>query len=308
LFRCWHPSYIPLSNLRKEVNGYLNSSAEESLIFQREDSGAKFARKRIQDEPDTGACARANCGEGWRCVAIEGKARCLPTPNPCDTFQCASDEDCVLDHGLPYCQKKISNCPQNETRQECGSLCEGLCLVTVLGNLTCGVPDVCAWPSCACNEGYYRDALGHCVMEQDCFPDAACFASPPPCKETEACSVEDGKVICIPALICGENEEYNDCGNSCEPKCDGIFKKKTKCLKKCTTPACVCKRGYYRQASGECVRKRRCRRRSEARKPLGKKKDMMTAYGDEPITGYKMKAFTKATRRLSQGFSEKVVV
>ncbi|EPB68777.1 trypsin Inhibitor like cysteine rich domain protein [Ancylostoma ceylanicum] len=172
-----------------------------------------------------GVCQKANCGQGWRCIPIEGKARCLPVPNPCDTFSCASDEDCALDHGLPYCQKKITSCPQNETRQECGSLCEGLCLITVLGNLTCGVPDVCSWPSCACNEGYYRDAFGHCVLEQDCFPDAACFASPPPCKETEACSVEDGKVICIPALICGQNEEYNDCGNSCEARCENLFKK-----------------------------------------------------------------------------------
>ncbi|KAL6743300.1 hypothetical protein Aduo_016354 [Ancylostoma duodenale] len=277
-------------------------------IVESAKRGDKFARRRIRDEVDTGACARANCGQGWRCIPIEGKARCLPTPNPCDTFQCASDEDCVLDHGLPYCQKKITSCPQNETRQECGSLCEGLCLITVLGNLTCGVPEVCSWPSCACKEGYYRDAFGQCVLEEDCFPDAACFASPPPCKETEACSVEDGKVICIPALICGENEEYNDCGISCEPRCDSISKKKTKCTKKCTTPACVCKSGYYRKASGECVRKRRCRRPSGARKPLSKKKDMMTAYGDEPITGYKVTPFTTAMQRLSQMFKEKAVM
>ncbi|EYC14139.1 hypothetical protein Y032_0041g363 [Ancylostoma ceylanicum] len=247
--------------------------------------GDKFARRtiRFRDESTNGVCQKANCGQGWRCIPIEGKARCLPVPNPCDTFSCASDEDCALDHGLPYCQKKITSCPQNETRQECGSLCEGLCLITVLGNLTCGVPDVCSWPSCACNEGYYRDAFGHCVLEQDCFPDAACFASPPPCKETEACSVEDGKVICIPALICGQNEEYNDCGNSCEARCENLFKKKTKCSQKCTTPACVCKRGYYRK-DGDCVRKRRCQRRSGLRKLVSKKRDMMTAYGDEPIT------------------------
>ncbi|ETN72713.1 trypsin Inhibitor like cysteine rich domain protein [Necator americanus] len=141
----------------------------------------------------TGPCANAPCGLGWQCIPIEGKARCLPVPNPCDKFSCASDEDCALDHGLPYCQKKITTCPQNETRQECGSLCEGLCLLTILGNLTCGVANVCSWPSCACNEGYYRDAFGHCVLEEECFPDAACFASPAPCKETEACMVENGK-------------------------------------------------------------------------------------------------------------------
>ncbi|VDP21965.1 unnamed protein product [Heligmosomoides polygyrus] len=146
-------------------------------------------------------------------------------PDPCSGLRCAADEDCVVDQGQAYCQKKITSCPENESRQECGSLCEGLCLATLLGNLTCAVESVCSFPACACNKGFYRDAFGKCVVEHECFPDMRCFASPPPCKETEGCVVERGQVICVPTVTqpCGRNEVYNDCGNFCEPTCENAF-------------------------------------------------------------------------------------
>ncbi|VDL72696.1 unnamed protein product, partial [Nippostrongylus brasiliensis] len=152
------------------------------------------------------------------------------------------------------------------------------------GGLTCGVKDICSWPSCACKDGYYRDAFGRCVLEEDCFPDKACFASPAPCKETEACLVENGEVICIPSLVCGTNEVYDDCGNKCEPTCATAYGVRKRCMKVCTTPACVCKRGYFRKGA-MCVPRRQCQRGPVRRvKPAKQRKDVMTGYGDEPFT------------------------
>lgn len=248
------------------------------MTFFRHRHGRRYAHRA---DP----CWNSPCGLQSSCTPVQGKYRCIPIPDPCSGLRCAADEDCVVDQGQAYCQKKITSCPENESRQECGSLCEGLCLATLLGNLTCAVESVCSFPACACNKGFYRDAFGKCVVEHECFPDMRCFASPPPCKETEGCVVERGQVICVPTVTqpCGRNEVYNDCGNFCEPTCENAFGREKACAKVCSIPACVCERGFYRK-NGRCVPARQCRRTvGNLPRAVVMKKDLMTSYGDEPF-------------------------
>nr|ABP88127.1 anticoagulant protein 9 [Ancylostoma caninum] len=65
---------------------------------------------------------------------------------------------------------------------------------------------------------------------------------------------------------CGENEEYDVCGNrTCDLKCqyDGAEKKdeerNAECLVRvCYDGDCVCRKGFYRNNNGRCVTAEDC--------------------------------------------------
>uniref|UniRef100_A0A1I7X5E9 Trypsin Inhibitor like cysteine rich domain protein n=1 Tax=Heterorhabditis bacteriophora TaxID=37862 RepID=A0A1I7X5E9_HETBA len=54
------------------------------------------------------------------------------------------------------------------------------------------------------------------------------------------------------------NETLSGCGNICEGKCEQVGKGPVACPEICLPPACACKEGFYRQATGECVDIRDC--------------------------------------------------
>ncbi|EYC29607.1 hypothetical protein Y032_0006g3066 [Ancylostoma ceylanicum] len=51
---------------------------------------------------------------------------------------------------------------------------------------------------------------------------------------------------------CDENEEYVECSEKCEPRCDTPVYVDCKFSPACT-PRCQCKEGYARHSSGKCV-------------------------------------------------------
>ncbi|EYC14147.1 hypothetical protein Y032_0041g366 [Ancylostoma ceylanicum] len=148
------------------------------------------------------------------------------------------------DTGKNYVDEPGTQCSANETLNGCGNLCEGKCENLGKGPIAC--PAICAPPACACKEGYYRNAGGVCVTARDC------------------------------PLVCGDNEEVNNCGNLCEPTCENAFGKPKICIKICAPPACVCKSNFYRK-DGKCVPKTECPAPNYG-------KGSTSSYVDEPVT------------------------
>uniref|UniRef100_A0A914QLT5 TIL domain-containing protein n=1 Tax=Panagrolaimus davidi TaxID=227884 RepID=A0A914QLT5_9BILA len=57
---------------------------------------------------------------------------------------------------------------------------------------------------------------------------------------------------------CGENEEWNDCGTMCPPKCPGRFMPpRIVCNKMCYS-SCQCTKGFLRNFNGKCVKPKDC--------------------------------------------------
>ncbi|CAJ0591842.1 unnamed protein product, partial [Cylicocyclus nassatus] len=74
-------------------------------------------------------------------------------------------------------------------------------------------------------------------------------------------------------LNCEKNEEIGECGRECENTCAFI---KMSCSLKCSSKACVCKKGYYRDSKGNCTndcRKEECAAPNMERKRCAKKPD-----------------------------------
>ncbi|KIH59642.1 trypsin Inhibitor like cysteine rich domain protein [Ancylostoma duodenale] len=143
-----------------------------------------------------------------------------------------------------YVDEPGTQCGVNERLNGCGNLCEGKCENLGKGPIAC--PAICGPPACACKEGYYRNFGGVCVTVRDC------------------------------PLVCGNNEEIDNCGNLCEPTCENAFGKPKGCIKICAPPACVCKSNFYRK-DGKCVPKTDCPAPSYG-------KGSTNTYVDEPIT------------------------
>ncbi|CAF1292317.1 unnamed protein product [Rotaria sp. Silwood1] len=163
--------------------------------------------------------------------------------------QCVEPEKCCTD--------------DNEQYSECGSACIETCNYTpqfysssdpVCGNneqYTCGAdcietcdykPTLCSHICrfcCFCQDGYVRQSNNTdspCVKREDCN------------KTTES-------------PLCGENEEYQECGSACSRTCDDFSyltpKKHQVCVTMCVS-GCFCKQGYYRANNGQCVEPEKC--------------------------------------------------
>ena len=56
-------------------------------------------------------------------------------------------------------------------------------------------------------------------------------------------------------IVCGENEEWNNCGSGCPPKCSDS--KPQICTAQCVT-GCFCKKGYKLDDDGNCISEDEC--------------------------------------------------
>ncbi|XP_077288665.1 zonadhesin-like [Arctopsyche grandis] len=177
-----------------------------------------------------------------------GKATC---PTGCSTPACVCAEGYTRDSATGQCVLTPDcpppSCPgSHEVYTACGGPgCEATCPLVfsgrtiqqfkyISGRATC--PTGCSTPACVCAEGYTRDsATGQCVLTPDC--------PPPSCP--------------------GSHEVYTACGGiGCDTNCPtslrsiqniGKISGKAVCSATCSTPACVCASGYYRNSMGQCV-------------------------------------------------------
>nr|UYR00248.1 zonadhesin-like protein 8 [Plectrocnemia conspersa] len=170
--------------------------------------------------------------------------------------------------------------------------CPGACVPGVMSycyEYTSGIPNECVPPTeplpceprCDCIQGYLRNDLGECVLQEDCCPgpNQEMVDCPDPCplscdnlathgsfpcgrmciRRGCACRsgfVRDANNVCIAPsecpIVCGENEIY-----SCLPCPRGML-----CTEICKK-GCVCKDGFIRNTEGRCVEVLQCKKNEE---------------------------------------------
>jgi len=183
-------------------------------------------------------------------------------------------------------QISANHCDYNEDETPCKSCTENCCdgqqNVKKCPKPCLDVYKNGKFHTCQCKKNLYRTVFGKCVAKcprkcpagevpTECdFPCQATCANPnkPPCP-TFACGdgdcvcpkgqvrkVEGGK--CVPCdKCCPKNEEFKQCGTSCEPSCK-VPEPKI-CNKMCKLNVCQCKKGFVRNGpKGSCIEKGSC--------------------------------------------------
>ncbi|KAG8183312.1 hypothetical protein JTE90_002804 [Oedothorax gibbosus] len=211
-----------------------------------------------------GDCEFLLCNEGCDCKPgfyRDSSGTCIPES------QCPIKEICLI---------------EGEEYNNCGSACP----------LTCSNQDdpppctkQCV-PGCFCSPGLVRNDEGRCVEPYQCPPKEICLIEgeeytdcgsacpltcsnkddPPPC--TKQCVPgcfckpglvrnEEGRCVeptkCPPTNVCPKNEEYSDCVIPCN-----TCKIKGQCEFLVCNEGCDCIYGYYRDASGKCIKESQC--------------------------------------------------
>lgn len=135
----------------------------------------------IKKEPKLPLCSQFHCAKGTRCLV-----RCQPDEestttattteayNPCAATTCLVGSECRVKQvvckrppcdpiGECYTPPQDNKCGAFETFKDCSSRCEPSCAnKTPICILLCGPP------KCQCNVGFFRDANGRCVTENEC--------------------------------------------------------------------------------------------------------------------------------------------
>ncbi|GFV25843.1 chymotrypsin inhibitor [Trichonephila clavipes] len=120
----------------------------------------------------------------------------------------------------------VYKCGENEEFKECGTACPLSCSNRTEKRVC---PAVCV-RGCFCKEGFVRDSRGKCILARLC------------------------------PLVCGENEEFKECGSSCQPTCTRRSTVTTiacigdhACIR-----GCFCKPGFVRDKTGKCILPKFC--------------------------------------------------
>ncbi|CAJ0582083.1 unnamed protein product, partial [Mesorhabditis spiculigera] len=144
----------------------------------------------------------------------------------CELVRCQPGSTCRNIEGTATCVNvTIDACPMNEEWKDCASQCEPTCDTP---KPVC--PALCATSACQCQEGFYRNDNGTCVVLVDCF-------STP--------------------ITCSTNEEamlYSTCEPSCETPDLQCALPETMSL----NLTCLCKAGFVRNSLGNCVNTTSC--------------------------------------------------
>lgn len=123
----------------------------------------------------------------------------------------------------------LFRCRTNEI-QKCGSTCIETCTYTPT---VC--PLICSY-GCFCADGYVRQSN----------------ATDSPCVKRSECGT---------VSVCGENEEYSTCADTCPAVCDDLRYPLPRPAKACIAlcrAGCQCKKGFYRAENGKCVAPQQC--------------------------------------------------
>ncbi|CAB3399116.1 unnamed protein product [Caenorhabditis bovis] len=194
-------------------------------------------------------CANIRCGSKAGCAMVmpsncqgtscEGHPMCIDE-NPCHYTKCAAGQTCRLQEiqciRAP-CQRENCDLTPSAPACSCGhnetfSSCYNACSEPKCGDDSLKMCNRMCTQGCACNEGFYRNFDGICVLQEDCE------------KPTETDS------------ICASNEIFSKCFNSClEKKCQE--NRDEICLEMCSE-GCTCIDGFYRNSKGICVSREEC--------------------------------------------------
>ncbi|GFV25852.1 zonadhesin [Trichonephila clavipes] len=143
--------------------------------------------------------------------------RNLPCPNHCvkgcfckEGFVRGPDGTCIPPTTCP------SICGDKEEFKVCGTACPATCTNHTTPR---PCPTLCV-KGCFCLPGYVRGPEGKCILPQSC------------------------------PVVCGEREEYMDCGPPCPFKCEDMSK--GPCSGPCIK-GCFCKKGFVRGPDGKCI-------------------------------------------------------
>lgn len=207
-----------------------------SLIFERSLSEVHLCDKNcplneVYSKCGAGTCesncwvpqGEPDCGCYPGCVCAPGLIR---DPN---TYECIAPEKCP--------ERLPGECPTNETTSECMGGCQRTCS-TIDAEMKCN-----CIPGCVCQDGLIR-----CSITGKCIPISECGSCPPGYSKdpyTSEC------IFCCEE--CPENEEYNECGSSCEADCSNPTLEGVICNKMCKS-GCFCAEGYVRDTTyGKCI-------------------------------------------------------
>ncbi|XP_026328619.1 zonadhesin-like [Hyposmocoma kahamanoa] len=172
-------------------------------------------------------CPPQSCGVNQSIICFvpnpePGSPRCKPSCRCKSGYLRNEKKECVLPE---QCDAKDRCTGPNEHYTTC-SPCTAATCGQIGKKFSCVA--MCR-PACRCNDGYYRNRNGVCVLEKDCEPEDKCD---------------------------GPNEHYTKCSPCTPATCDDIGKNIT-CTAACV-PACRCDKGYYRNSQDTCVLEKDC--------------------------------------------------
>ncbi|CAH1644195.1 unnamed protein product [Spodoptera littoralis] len=251
-----------------------NSSSSESSDTSSDSSDSSSEEPSETDEssesePQPDECVGA-------CVCQEGYLKD-------DDGVCVPEDQCPKKCSKPHeiyvkCQR---TCPPQT--------CESLTRAYVCPNPPEG-EDHCT-PGCQCEEGYYRNAIGECISEEDClkctnpYEYFTCGTCDNVCSTLSQqnqtnCPIKykkcipqcyclkdyarDDNGICIPIKQCnvsckGDPNAIPGCGNYCGRRCSDYKKGDLKCPIGCYLGGCACKQSYvYDDNKKKCVLPKNC--------------------------------------------------
>lgn len=185
----------------------------------------------------TGSKVLRKYGEQCECDA-EGKLHCkvINTKGchcPKDYYE-NDQHECIL---KSTCTSEPPECPMGEIKQEEGEMC--ICKEDY--GLVCVPVKV---QDCYCEEGHYRDTHGQCVPKDTCPSIQQCEDDNMEYKnEGEECICQSSSATIFYRRIVRTNLRKLSTGLAC------VTVQK---------PACYCKKGYYKDPTGKCVKKSTC--------------------------------------------------
>ncbi|XP_047985966.1 zonadhesin-like isoform X2 [Leguminivora glycinivorella] len=187
--------------------------------------------------------AQQGCGNCNKMCSDIGKP-----PGPCPLRPCRIN-DCTCKPGFYYDPDKKKcvkpehctvKCGPNEVFSNCPNPCPPRKCNLKDAVFKCKAPpkpgDPECKPGCTCENNYYRNATGSCVLKKNCEKPLKCPDNEhyDPCPMTcppQECGVNPAVILCLP------NPEYGD------PNCK---------------PGCVCRDGELRNDARKCVPKECC--------------------------------------------------
>jgi len=166
---------------------------------------------------------------------------------------------CIILVIFVYITKSSSQllCQANAQYNPNGPSCQPTCDAKADAQRACTAQTV---RGCVCNPGYVRDPRGNCVLPKDCpilkggGGGGGCgLRGRHPCKNKNKPENQKGR--------CGKDEKWSNdpCVREpgCQPACDDNWTVR-QCTGTCHNGGCICKVGFVRDNTNQCVRPKNC--------------------------------------------------